>query len=157
MINCTFENGRSTSLRHVTVDALVVKSGQLLLIGRAADLFLEAGKYALPGGFLNRDETVAEGCQREVREETGYEIKLVSLFRIITNPSRRGEDRQNVNFVFLTEAENQVSQPDQEVSHLSWFDFTNLPNHTKVAFDHWETINLFLKYSRKPFSLPLLN
>jgi ADP-ribose pyrophosphatase YjhB (NUDIX family) len=36
----------------------------------------------LPGGFLDRDETLAEGILRELREETGWKGRVLSLLRI---------------------------------------------------------------------------
>jgi bifunctional NMN adenylyltransferase/nudix hydrolase len=56
----------------VTTDAVVVHDGHLLLIqrGRAPG----RGLWALPGGFVDQDETLLEGCVRELREETGLQL-----------------------------------------------------------------------------------
>ncbi len=69
MLTCFFENNAKASLRHVTVVAIIIRDRKILLVKRAAR-FLEGGKYCLPGGFLDRDETMAQGVAREVREET---------------------------------------------------------------------------------------
>ena len=66
MITCTFENGRRASLRHVVVHAVVEKDGALLLVRRAPHL-LEGDKWGLPGGFLDRDESLSEGILRELK------------------------------------------------------------------------------------------
>lgn len=47
-----------------------VASGQRLLWMRRA-LPPKAGYWAIPGGFLEQGETLAEGAARELREETG--------------------------------------------------------------------------------------
>jgi hypothetical protein len=60
MINCVFEDGSRASLRHIVVHALVEKEEALLLVRRAPHL-LEGGKVGLPGGFLDRDESLSEG------------------------------------------------------------------------------------------------
>jgi len=70
MIQCIFENTNKTSLRHIVVHAIVEKDSKLLLEKRSEDL-LEGGKWSLPSGFLNRDETASEGMLRELKEETG--------------------------------------------------------------------------------------
>lgn len=56
----------------VTVDAVVVQSGHVLLVRRGAQPGL--GKYAMPGGFLNSGETLLTGALRELREETKLKV-----------------------------------------------------------------------------------
>lgn len=56
----------------VTVDACVVQSGHVLMIRRGARP--GKGLLALPGGFLNRDEVIAEGALRELQEETQIDV-----------------------------------------------------------------------------------
>ena len=53
----------------VTTDALVVHAGRLLLVRRGHAP--GKGLWALPGGFIEQDETLLEGCVRELHEETG--------------------------------------------------------------------------------------
>lgn len=144
MIKCRFENDREASLRHVTVDAIIVKNKKILLVKRAAHV-INPRKYALPGGFLDRDETTEEGIKREVKEETGYEVQKSTLFRVNDSPHRKGEDRQNVDFVFIVEVGEQTGSSDKEIQQLKWFDLTALPPEEEFAFDHFENIEFFLK------------
>ena len=156
MIKCTFTGDHEADLRHVTVDNIVIENNKILLIKRLPKM-VEGGKHALPGGFLDRGERIPSGALREFKEETGYEGKIISLFRIIGDPYRRGEDRQNVDFVFLIEAGEQVSEPDDESSAVEWFDLDNLPAKEKFAFDHFETIQLYLKYKKGNVKLPIMD
>ena len=157
MLTCFFEDNNKAFLRHVTVDNIAIKDNKILLVKRAPDTPADSNKYALPGGYLDRDETISQGAIREFEEETGYKGKIISLFRINTDPNRKGEDKQNVDFIYLVEAKEKVAEPDNEISEASWFDLDNLPKPEDIAFDHWESIGLYLKHKEKPFSLPILN
>jgi len=156
MINCIFENKKEASLRHVVVHAILEDRSKLLLVKRSKELSLEGGKWALPGGFLSRDETATSGVLRELKEETGWEGEVVALFRVNTNPRRPHEDRQNVALDFLIKPVRLATQPDREVTQVQWIDIAKLPPLRELAFDHGESIKLYLEYKANPFPLPLV-
>ena len=155
MITCNFENQNKVLLRHVVVDNLVTKDNQILLVKRGSK-YLEPYKWALPGGYVERDETVKKAAKREVFEETGYQTKVIDLFQIIDNPDRKNEDRQNISFVHLLKPLKKIKEPDHEIKQAKWFNLNNLPNSKEIAFDHLDMINNYKKYLQKPFKLPLL-
>jgi len=159
MIACSFENGSKTSLRHVTVNAIVIKDHQVLL-GKRGTLhgkpILESGKWGLLGGFLGRDESLIQAVKREVMEESGWEIDNLQLLRINDNPKRPNEDRQNMDIIFIAQAVNQVGVSDEEVKELKWFDLDQLPLKDQMAFDHGEDLEIYLKYQKEKFNLPIL-
>jgi len=142
MITCQFENDGKDSLRHVVVDVLVIDGNKILLVKRTGKL-LETGKWALPGGFLDRDETCEQGAKREVKEETGYEILIIKLMRVVDNPDRPKEDRQNVSFVYLAKPTEKTGVADQESSEMKWFDLDKLPAVEEIAFDHYDNIKIY--------------
>jgi bifunctional NMN adenylyltransferase/nudix hydrolase len=57
----------------VTTDAVVIKSGFVLVIRRGDHP--GKGRLAMPGGFLNQSETLLAGCLRELLEETGLKLE----------------------------------------------------------------------------------
>ena len=65
----------------VTVDALIIEkhSNKILLIQRGNDPF--AGKWALPGGFIEMDELLVDSCKRELEEETKLIIGELTQFK----------------------------------------------------------------------------
>jgi ADP-ribose pyrophosphatase YjhB (NUDIX family) len=155
MITCRFENGGAAALRHVVVHAIVERDGALLLVRRAPRLS-EGGKWGLPGGFLDRDESLVEGVRRELREETGWDGDVVRLLRINSRPDRPGENRQNVAFDFVMTALTRVGEPDDESSAVEWMAIDRLPPLASLAFDHGESVQLYLDARGRPPAAPLL-
>ena len=131
MINCTFENGNKASLRHAIIDALVLQDNKILLVKRSGKL-LEGGKWAVVGGFVDRDENLYQTVEREVREETGYKVKNITFLYVMHSPDAPGEDRQNIKFVFFCTATDKVGEHDWEESETKWFDIDKLP--AQLAF-----------------------
>lgn len=154
MITCVFEDGGKASLRHVVVHAIVEHEGKLLLVKRAPTL-LEGGKWSLPAGFLERDESASKAILRELLEETGWEGQITSIFFIKTDPNRPHEDRQNVAFYFLVSVTKKVRDGDWESTDVSWFPIDSLPSLDSLAFDHGEAIEKYLAYKKEPHALPL--
>lgn len=155
MIQCAFENGNKASLRHVVIDSLIVQENKILLVKRALHLS-NGGKWALVGGFVERNETLKEAVFRETLEETGYKVKVLYLFRIVDNPGRIGEDRQNITFIHVTHPLERIQKSDIETKEIRWFDLDTLPQPDEFAFDHLEHIELYKKYLKLKFPLPIL-
>ncbi len=155
MITCYYEDGNEASLRHAVVDSLVIKDGQILMVKRNKKL-LEGGKWGVVGGFMERDESCQEAAEREIYEETGWEVKDISLIAINDNPNRPNEDRQNIAFIFVCQAVKQTGKPDWEADEVKWFDLDEVPNDEQIAFDHADFIKLYRQYLKKSFELPVL-
>jgi ADP-ribose pyrophosphatase YjhB (NUDIX family) len=155
VITCAFEDGHRALLRHVVVHAVVERNGALLLVKRAQRL-LEGGKWGLPGGFLDRDETLADGVLRELREETGWEGRVAALLRVNSRPDRPREDRQNVAFDFVIAPVRQSGAPDDESTDVQWIPLGALPALETLAFDHGDTVRAYLDARRTGLATPML-
>lgn len=160
MITCYFENGNKDGLRHLVTSAIIIKGSEILLGKRGTfqgKPILESGKWSLIGGFLDRDETLIQGVTREVKEETGYVITNVRPFYIVDNPNRRNDvDRQNVKFTFLADIGSEDIIKNEETTELKWFDINELPLDSEIAFDFADDLNLYKRYLKEKFPIPVL-
>ena len=98
----------------VTVDAVVVQSGHILLIERRAHP--GKGLIALPGGYLDAGETLEQSMIRELREETRLKVAVRTLRGSITkrepfDEPHRSSRLRNVTHAFLIELEPQEKLP----------------------------------------------
>ena len=152
MIECKFERGNKTkNLRHVVMDSIIEKEGKILLVKRSQLMDAEPGKLALPGGFLDKNETTQQGILREVLEETGYEAKIKEIFRVVDYPKRKGDlGKQNVSFVYLIEILKKIQEPDHETEEVIWADLNKIDEiKDQIAFDHFEyMIKPYIEYRK---------
>jgi len=128
----------------LTVDAILFKKGtnELLLIQRKKDPY--AGKWALPGGFLEMDELLVGGCRREVEEETGLQVKELTQFKTYDAIDRDPRGR-TISVVFYGIAEDDFSvQGGDDAAAAAWFPADHLP---ELAFDHALIISEFMDFT----------
>jgi len=126
----------------LTVDALVfTKKGNekfLLLIQRGREPF--KNKWALPGGFVNIDETLEQACIRELEEETGLKVSKMEQFKAYDAVNRDPRHR-TISIVFSVELDEQKQvRGGDDASRADWFSLSNLP---ELAFDHQQIISDF--------------
>lgn len=125
----------------LTVDGVVLVRGAegvpgrpltVLLVERGRDPF--QGQYALPGGFVDYGEDIADAIDREIAEETGLTGLPFRQFRTFGSPGRdpRGHTVSVVYVAVLQGEAPQVVGGDDAAS-ADWFDVTELPD---LAFDH---------------------
>lgn len=80
---------------HYTADALVIKSGHVLLVERGQEP--DIGSYAFPGGFVNKNETPLWASLRECEEETGLKLPFTNLVSTKPYNSPYRDDRGHIN------------------------------------------------------------
>jgi 8-oxo-dGTP diphosphatase len=121
----------------VTVDIVVFKadSQKILLIRRKNEPF--RGNWALPGGFVDENEDLADAALRELREETGLQVASVTQLKAFGRPGRDPR-HHTVSIAFLAQAaENAAAAAADDASDAAWFPLDDLP---ALAFDHDDII-----------------
>lgn len=133
----------------MTVDAVVVQSGHILLVKRGD--MPGKGLWALPGGFLNQDETMLDGAIRELKEETKIKVPVPVLKGSIKssktfdapNRSARGRTITQAFFIDLGVGELPKVKGSDDAEKASWVPF-NKVDQNKMFEDHWHIIDNFL-------------
>lgn len=132
----------------VTVDAAVLvkqnKQWFILLIERKHDPF--KGCYALPGGFVDEDETLENAIARELQEETNLTLSNLQQFRAYSRPDRdpRGRTISVIFISILNTFPDAVAGDD--AAAVKWFPLNQLP---ELAFDHTEIVADIMKSMNK--------
>lgn len=108
--------------------AVVLQRDGRVLLGRRGEGTRAAGKWSFPAGFVERGEVVEDAAIREVREETGFTIRLGGLVGLISTP---GETV--VLAVFTGSILSGDERPDDDLTELGWFAPDDLPD---LAFSH---------------------
>jgi 8-oxo-dGTP diphosphatase len=126
----------------VTADIIVLKKSNnqqfVLLIERKHPPF--KGMWALPGGFLEMDETLEQTALRELQEETGITGIALNQFHTFSKVNRDPRHR-TITTVFIGFADEKTESPEagDDAAKAQWFDLNKLP---LLAFDHGEVMEM---------------
>jgi len=136
----------------VTVDMVIVHSGRVLLIQRGGQP--GRGLWALPGGFVDADETLEEAALRELREETGLDlgwsderVKLKAS-HVFDDPQRsaRGRTITHAYHVELAADETPMVTASDDAAAAHWLAIEDLSSLRNQFFeDHGHILNFFLE------------
>ena len=126
----------------VTADIIIFneETEKILLIKRGGEPF--KGMWALPGGFMDMNETIEQTAYRELEEETnlyGIELNQLHTFTALGRDPRH----RTVTTVFygFIEDSKQTAIAGDDAADAKWFKIYDLPN---LAFDHREVIDFFI-------------
>lgn len=132
----------------VTTDAVITKSGHVLLIRRGG--MPGRGRLAMPGGFLEQKETLLQSCIREVQEETGLTVDLPPHQRgsqVFDYPERslRGRTITHAFHFDLGIGQLPRLQGSSDASEALWMPLSEALNNPEWFFeDHHAIIEHFL-------------
>lgn len=121
----------------VSVDIVLFSDdgSRILLIRRKAPPY--QGMWAIPGGFVEPDETVEQAAVRELAEETGIRGVDLSLVYVFSEPDRDPRGR-TISVAFSgTAPEGTSATAGDDAAAVQWFALDDLPD---LAFDHAQII-----------------
>ena len=130
----------------VTADIIIIKGNcpnqTILLIKRKNNPFKNF--YALPGGFLDKNETLHDAAIRELKEETGIAISSLCFFNYYDAINRDPRHR-TITAVFYYNITNIEinAKAGSDAKEVVWCNINNLPQN--IAFDHKIIILDFIK------------
>jgi ADP-ribose pyrophosphatase YjhB (NUDIX family) len=111
--------------------------------------------WCLPGGALDAGESVAEGCVREIREETGLEAFVTELLGVYSTPHCRidyddGRKVQIVALCFVAQIAGGTLDESVEMNEFGYFSETEITT-LEILETHRDRITDAFRYNGIPF------
>ena len=103
---------------------------KVLLIERGNEPY--KGFWAFPGGFLNMDETAEQGALRELKEETGLDLRYIKQVGAFSDVNRDPRGRV-ITIAFYALTKKTKVQGGDDAAKAQWFALNEVP---PLAFDH---------------------
>jgi len=130
----------------VTVDVVIfsILEDQLKVLLIKRNVWPHAGMWAIPGGFVEMDESLDNAAYRELAEETNVTAEQVYLEQLYTfgEPARDPRTRViTIAYFALVGADKVNPQAADDAEEVCWFSAYNLPT---LAFDHAEILDYAL-------------
>lgn len=116
-----------------TADIIIEYKGGIVLIKRKNPPY----GWAIPGGFINYNESLEKAAVREAKEETGLKVKLVKQFHTYSDP-KRDPRHHTITTVFVAKGAG-VLKADDDAKEAGIFKKGKLPS--PMAFDHKKILN----------------
>jgi 8-oxo-dGTP diphosphatase len=121
--NCGFVHYDNPS---PTVQAWIDRDGSYLALRRADEPF--AGKWNMPGGFVESGESGPEAIKREVLEETGLEIEVGRVIGVFASRYGTGDDAMAIfDVALLCRPVGGELDVSEESSAAEWFTLADFP------------------------------
>ncbi|MDD6302064.1 MAG: NUDIX hydrolase [Bacillales bacterium] len=156
LVDDQFENNGITQTRNIARGIVFNNENKIALLKiKRNDIFGNTEYYETPGGGMENKETLNQAVIREIDEEIGYQVEVISSLGTVVDYYNLIE-RKNINHYFLCRAIKEtnihrVSQGDNLISQVLWVNIDE-------AIDLYESlkdtgIDLLIKRRELPFLL----
>ena len=106
----------------IVVGGVIKKDDKYLLVQEAQEHC--RGKWNIPAGKLNNNETIIEGAKREIFEECGF---IVDITGIVNISNRVMENDQFLGLIFSTEIiGGEIKYNSNEILDVKWFTYDEI-------------------------------
>lgn len=109
----------------IIVGGVIEKDGKVLLVQEKQERCY--GKWNLPAGHLDFNESIIDGAKREIKEETGCDVELIQVANI---GNRILENDIFLQIAFRAKLINETIKIDpEEILDVKWFDINDVLNN----------------------------
>lgn len=114
--------GREYPLRPIVgVGAIIIENENVLIVRRGQPP--KMGAWSIPGGGVHLGEDLEEACMREVKEETGLDVEILSEGRVLNRITRDDWERIQFHYVlidFVCRPVGGTLQAASDISEARW-------------------------------------
>jgi 8-oxo-dGTP diphosphatase len=97
----------------------IIKKDDRILLGKRAASSFAAGKWCIPGGFMEFEEDFLSTAAREVYEETGLTVELEAILNVVSN--FLSPELHTLVIVMLAKVTGGNAVPGDDIVELKWF------------------------------------
>lgn len=110
----------SVTLPRLTAKAIILKEGKLLMVKPKRGY--NAGRWALPGGFVGYGESPEEAALRETTEETGVPCRIVRFLGMESHLGRTTNYHWHTFFYEIQIEHERFCPAPDEIESVAWID-----------------------------------
>jgi len=141
-----FCNEKGYQTPKIDTRAAIIRGSSILLVQE------RTGKWAMPGGWCDIDQTPAQNAAKEAWEEAGMRVRVDRLIAV------QDQDRHNfprnvfkiMKFLFLCTALDGEFQANTETVAAQWFPEDQLPENMATEKCTWDQIHLCFRAAKCP-------